>query len=479
MENLLEALASYGAPSVQFNLDVIWTLVAGFMVFFMQAGFAMVEAGFVRSKNAGNVLMKNILDFSMGALAYWFIGFGLMFGSGSGFMGTDGFMPTPETDTAVLAEGIYEAEGLATAGFELDGDALVYAGPAEGAEMAADVESTFADAVAASRDGELWLIVFFIFQLVFAATAATIVSGAMAGRTKFTAYLIYSFVVSLVIYPISGHWMWGGLNGNPGWLENLGYLDFAGSGVVHMVGGMLALMGAIFLGPRLGKYGKDGKAKPIPGHNLVIAALGVFILWFGWYGFNPGSTTAGIADTGWIAATTTLAAAAGTVAALITSWIVLKAPDIGMTLNGALAGLVAITAPCDAVTPGASIIIGLVAGVLVVVSVLFVDRKLKIDDPVGAFSVHGVNGLWGILAVGLFNTSSGVFYGGGWSQFGVQALGGAAIIGWTVVTGGVLFGILKAVKLLRVSKEEELLGLDLGEHKADCYPDFRKDFTKV
>jgi Amt family ammonium transporter len=403
----------------QSNLDIVWTIIAAFLVFFMQAGFAMVEAGFIRAKNAGNVLMKNLLDFAMGAIAYWVVGFGLMFGaSAGGFVGTTGFL--------------FEA-------------------------------------------AEPWTYTFFMFQLVFAATAATIVSGAMAGRTKFSAYLIYSFIVSLVIYPISGHWAWGSLYGvagdtSAGWLEALGYLDFAGSGVVHMVGGVLGLMGAIFLGPRLGKYRKDGKAVPIPGHNLPLAALGVFILWFGWYGFNPGSTTAAIPDIGYIAMTTTLAAAAGVIGALATSWITLKVPDIGMTLNGALAGLVAITAGCDGVSPGAAALIGLIAGILVVVSVLFVDRVLKIDDPVGAFSVHGVNGAWGVLAVGIFVEGA---------SLGTQALGVAALAGWAAVTGAIVFGILKLTHGLRVSKEHELLGLDISEHEADVYPDFRKNFTKA
>lgn len=410
--------------------DILWTLLAAILVFFMQAGFAMVEAGFVRSKNVGNVLMKNLLDFAMGALAFWFIGFGIMFGADkAGVIGSGGnlFMlniPMPK-----------------------------------GA----------------------WTYTFFIFQLVFAATAATIVSGAMAGRTKFKAYLVYSFFVSLVIYPISGHWAWGSLlNGNvaKGWLENLGYIDFAGSGVVHMIGGFLAITGAIFLGPRIGKYGKDGTSRPIPGHNLPIAALGVFILWFGWYGFNPGSTTSVGPDIGYIALTTTLGGAAATISALFTAWILLKAPDIGMTLNGSLAGLVAITAGCATVSPGAAIIIGLVAGILVVVAVLFVDQKLKIDDPVGAFSVHGINGLWGVLAVGLFDRSVGLFEGKGFHGLFVQTVSALSLISWAVLGGIVIFGLIKLTIGLRVSPEEEFEGLDLSEHKADSYPDFKKDLVK-
>lgn len=424
LSNVME-LAQNAAP--QSNLDIVWTLIAAFLVFFMQAGFAMVEAGFIRAKNTGNVLMKNLLDFAMGAIAYWVLGFGLMFGkSAGGFVGTTGFM---------------------------------------------------------FQGAEEWTYTFFMFQLVFAATAATIVSGAMAGRTKFSSYLIYSFIVSLVIYPISGHWAWGSLYGvagdsSAGWLESLGYMDFAGSGVVHMVGGVLGLVGAIFLGPRIGKYKKDGTAVPIPGHNLPLAALGVFILWFGWYGFNPGSTTTGTPDIGYIAMTTTLGAAAGVLGALFTSWIVLKVPDIGMTLNGALAGLVAITAPCATVDPWAAAVIGLVGGILVVLSVLFVDRVLKIDDPVGAFSVHGVNGIWGVLATGIFlnELPEGVTR---LQQIGTQAIGVLAIGGWAAITGIILFGILKATHGLRVSKEDEIMGLDLSEHKADAYPEFRKDFTKA
>lgn len=424
LSNVME-LAQNAAP--QSNLDIVWTLIAAFLVFFMQAGFAMVEAGFIRAKNTGNVLMKNLLDFAMGAIAYWVLGFGLMFGkSAGGFVGTTGFM---------------------------------------------------------FQGAEEWTYTFFMFQLVFAATAATIVSGAMAGRTKFSSYLIYSFIVSLVIYPISGHWAWGSLYGvagdsSAGWLESLGYMDFAGSGVVHMVGGVLGLIGAIFLGPRIGKYKKDGTAVPIPGHNLPLAALGVFILWFGWYGFNPGSTTTGTPDIGYIAMTTTLGAAAGVLGALFTSWIVLKVPDIGMTLNGALAGLVAITAPCATVDPWAAAVIGLVGGILVVLSVLFVDRVLKIDDPVGAFSVHGVNGIWGVLATGIFlnELPEGVTR---LQQIGTQAIGVLAIGGWAAITGIILFGILKATHGLRVSKEDEIMGLDLSEHKADAYPEFRKDFTKA
>ncbi|HOV77648.1 MAG TPA: ammonium transporter, partial [Sedimentisphaerales bacterium] len=345
---------------VQTNLNIVWTLVAAFLVFFMQAGFAMVETGFTRAKNSVNILMKNLFDFSIGTLAFFFVGFGLMFGQSKGFFGT----------TMFALGGVEPGSGD-------------------------------------------WNWTFLIFQTVFAATAATIVSGAMAERTKFTSYLVYSFFISLVIYPIAGSWAWNSLaaQGGSGWLEKLGFHDFAGSTVVHSVGGWLALAGAILLGPRLGKYGPDKKPRAIPGHNIPLASLGVFILWFGWFGFNPGSTTSGVGLAGYIAVTTNLAAAAGAVTALITSWIVVKKPDVSMALNGVLAGLVAITAPCDGVSPVGAVIIGGVGGVLVVLSVLFLDYVLKVDDPVGAVSVHCVCGIWGTISWGLFSMSDGLFYG--------------------------------------------------------------------
>jgi Amt family ammonium transporter len=321
--------------------------------------------------------------------------------------------------------------------------------------------------------GTHWNWAFLIFQTVFAATAATIVSGAMAERTKFVGYLVYSFFISLFIYPVFGSWAWGGLLDGGGWLEKLGFLDFAGSTVVHSVGGWLALAGAIVLGPRIGKYGPDGKPKAIPGHNIPVAALGVFILWFGWFGFNPGSTTTGDGSIGYIAVTTNLAAAAGAIFAMSAAWIIMKKPDASMALNGALAGLVAITAPCDGVSPFGAIIIGSVAGVLVVVSVLFIDRTLKVDDPVGAVSVHGVNGLWGTLSAGLFNMETGLFYGGGIKQLGVQALGAGAAFLWAFGLGLVLFYAIKATIGLRVTPEEELKGLDIGEHGMEAYSGFQ------
>jgi Amt family ammonium transporter len=305
-----------------------------------------------------------------------------------------------------------------------------------------------------------------MFQVVFAATAATIVSGAMAERTKFVGYLIYSAVISAVIYPIFGSWAWGGLFKGKGWLESLGFIDFAGSTVVHSVGGWAALAGAMVLGPRLGKYTKDGRIKPILGHNMPLAALGVFILWLGWFGFNPGSTTAANKDIAMIFVNTNLAAAAGAVLALITSWIKFGKPEIGMTLNGALAGLVAITSPCATVTPLSAVIIGAVGGVLVVLSVLFFER-IRIDDPVGAISVHAVNGAWGTLAAGLFHMN-----GFSLSQVGVQLLGITACFLWVFPTAFLMFKIIAKTIGLRVSAEEELEGLDISEHAGIAYPDF-------
>ena len=398
-------------------LDMIWLVVAAALVFFMQAGFAMVETGLTRAKNASNILMKNLMDFSVGALAYWAIGWALMYGSSAGgFIGTDQFF---------LA----------------------------GAESA-----TYRD----------WF-----FQVVFAATAATIVSGAMAERTKFSGYLLYSIFVSGLIYPISGHWIWNG-----GWLAQLGFHDFAGSTVVHSVGAWAAMVGAIVLGARRGKYVKVNgqvKVKAIQGHSMPLAALGVFILWFGWYGFNAGSTLSGSdSDIAWVATTTTLAAGAGAIAAMFTSWIWFKKPDPSFSLNGALAGLVGITAGTWVINPVGAVIVGAIAGVIVVLSVEFFDKVLHIDDPVGAISVHGVVGAWGTLAVGLFGDlekiGSGLARGG---QIGVQLLGIVAVFAWVVVTALVLFGILKAAKLLRVDEKEELQGLDISEHGAESYSGFQ------
>jgi Amt family ammonium transporter len=406
---------------LQNNINIIWTCVAAFLVFFMQAGFALVETGFTRAKNAVNILMKNLMDFVIGSLVFFLVGFGLMFGASNGWFGTTMF------------------------------------------------------AMSGTEPGSSWNWTFLIFQTVFAATSATIVSGAMAERTKFISYLIYSAVISLVIYPIFGSWAWGNLllTDNVSWLAKLGFHDFAGSTVVHSIGGWLALAGAITLGPRVGKYGPDGKPRAILGHSMPLACLGVFILWFGWFGFNPGSTTAGNGLAGYIAVTTNLAGAAGALTALITSWKVIKKPDIGMTLNGALAGLVAITAPCDGVSPLSAIIIGGIAGVLVVLSVLFLDYVLKIDDPVGAISVHAVNGCWGTLSYGLFAMKGGLFTGGGAKLLGVQFIGAATAFVWAFGLGMLLFWLLRHTVGLRTSVEEELKGLDIGEHGNEAYAGFQ------
>lgn len=399
---------------VQTHANYLWTLVAACLVFFMQAGFAMVEAGFTRAKNAINIMMKNLMDFSIGSLSFWAIGFGLMFGaSKTGWFGTSGFF---------LSD------------FKVDGDP--------------------------------WVLAFWMFQVVFAATAATIVSGAMAERTKFTGYILYSIFVSGLIYPIFGSWAWGSLFNGGGWLEGLGFIDFAGSTVVHSVGGWAALAGAMVLGPRLGKYTKDGKIKPIMGHNIPLAALGVFILWLGWFGFNPGSTTTADKSIAMIFVNTNLAAAAGAICAMMASWIKFAKPEVGMSLNGALAGLVGITAGCANVTPGSAILIGAVAGVIVVLSVVFFD-KIKIDDPVGAVSVHGVCGAWGTLAAGIFNI-------GGTSAYiiGVQILGIAVCFIWTFPAAFLMFKVIDKTIGLRVSPEEELEGLDHVEHGGIAYPDF-------
>lgn len=424
---------------VKTAINTIWTLVAAFLVFFMQAGFAMVEGGLTRAKNQSNIMMKNMMDFCFGSLAFFFIGYGLMFGqdNGLGLWGTSGWMLSA-------------------------GDPSTSSG--------------------------LWQLCYWMFQIVFAATAATIVSGAMAERTKFVSYIIYSIVISLVIYPISGHWIWGG-----GWLSTLGFHDYAGSTVVHSVGGWAALVGAILLGPRIGKYVKNGGktlVKAIPGHSIPLAALGVFILWFGWFGFNPGSTTSGMnLSIATIAVTTNLAAAAGGCAGMCAAWVRFGKPDTSMALNGALAGLVAITAGCAVVSPFSAIVIGLLAGVLVVVSVEFIDKVLHVDDPVGAISVHCVNGIFGTLMVGVFAegkyiTSSqavckpGLFFGGGLEQLGVQALGVAAVAAWVIVTVGALFLVLKKIGLLRVSRVEELRGLDIGEHGMEGYNGFQFFLTE-
>ncbi|MCS6950809.1 MAG: ammonium transporter [bacterium] len=419
-------------------LDTLWVMVAAFLVFWMQAGFAYVEGGLTRAKNTNNIMMKNLMDFAIGSVAFWAVGFAFMFGDGNPFIGLSGwFLSGPDNSPATgdAYQGVYSA--------------LNWTG--------------------------VPLFAKFMFQLVFAATAATIVSGAMAERTKFSTYLIYSFVVSAFIYPVVGHWVWGG-----GWLAKLGMWDFAGSTVVHSTGGWLALVGTIMLGPRIGKYSREGKPLAIPGHSLPMAALGVFILWLGWFGFNPGSTMAADASIGMIALNTNIAAAVAAIAAMFTSWKLLKKPDPSMSLNGALAGLVAITAPCAFVSPLSSAIIGLAAGIVVVLSVLALDRA-KVDDPVGAVSVHGVCGALGTLALGLFaqegyapanTTGNGLLFGGGVKLLLAQAAGVGAVFVWCLLTGFVLFGVLKATIGIRVSAEEEIAGLDVGEHGISAYPDF-------
>ena len=400
-------------------LDTIWTLLGAALVFFMQAGFAMVETGFTRAKNAGNIIMKNLIDFAIGTVVFWFIGFGLMFGGDSPLVG----------GLDLFIRGDYSSS-----------------------------IPTFA---------------FVIFQTVFCATAATIVSGAMAERTKFPSYCLYSLIISAVIYPISGHWIWGG-----GFLSKLGFHDFAGSTAVHMVGGIAALIGASILGPRIGKYSKDGKAHAIPGHSLTLGALGVFILWFAWFGFNGCSTVSMTGDESILAAskifvTTNIAAATATCAVLIITWIRYKKPDVSMTLNGSLAGLVAITAGCDLVTPAGAFFIGLFAGFTVVFAVEFIEKKLKVDDPVGAISVHGVCGALGTILTGFFAVDGGLFYGDGFKFLGIQLLGVICVMAWVTITMIIVFNVIKKTVGLRVSAEEEIEGLDKKEHGLESsYADF-------
>lgn len=402
------------------NVDIGWTLVGAALVFFMQAGFAMVETGLTRAKNAGNIVMKNLMDFCIGTPIYWFIGFGIMFGGTGALIGGLDLFSMKSTDYTTM-----------------------------------------------------------IFQTVFCATSATIVSGAMAERTKFSSYCIYSALISLFVYPISGHWIWGG-----GWLAQLGFHDFAGSTAVHMVGGVAAFVGAAILGPRIGKYDKNGKPNAILGHSMTLAALGVFILWFCWFGFNGCSTVAlsgdGATNAARIFYTTNLAAAMATVTVLIITWVRYKKPDVSMTLNGSLAGLVAITAGCDTVTPVGAALIGVIAGFAVVFGIEFVDQKLKVDDPVGAVGVHGICGCLGTILTGLFayydfgnGEKLGLFYGGGIHFFGLQILGVVVVITWVAVTMTIIFNVLKHTIGLRASAVEEIEGLDIHEHGlASAYADF-------
>ncbi len=418
LPNFVLAADGPTAESNAVAIDTVWTIIAAFLVFFMQAGFAMVETGFTRAKNAGNIIMKNLMDFSTGSIMFWIVGIGIMFGvDKAGLIGTTGFAISDN----------FEHLGLSI---------------------------------------PIW--VFLLFQTVFAATAATIVSGAMAERTKFISYFFYSIVITAIIYPVVGHWIWGG-----GWLAQRGMIDFAGSTVVHSVGGWAALMGAYLLGPRIGKYSKDGKPNAIPGHNITLGALGVFILWFGWFGFNPGSTLSGTnPDIGLIAVNTNLAAAAGAIGAMLVCWNRYGKPDVSLTLNGALAGLVAITAGCAAVSAVGAAIIGFLAGILVVLSVEFIDKILKVDDPVGAVSVHGVCGAFGTAMVGLLAVDGGLFYNGGVQLLVTQLIGIVSVFAWTAVLAFIVFAAIKATIGLRVSAEEEEEGLDIGEHGLDAYADF-------
>ena len=408
-------------------VDTIWVIVAACLVFFMNAGFAALESGLCQAKNTVNILAKNFIVFAIASIAFWAFGFGLMFGDGTPFVGQNGWF--------------------------LGG---VDSSPA----MGDDYQGVFSSL---NWTG-IPLMAKFFFQLVFAATAATIVSGVVAERIKFLSFIVFSFFLVAFIYPVTGHWAWGG-----GWLGTAGFKDFAGSTVVHSVGGWAALAGAIILGPRLGKYGKDGRVKPIPAHNMALATLGTFILWLGWFGFNPGSTMAADFNAiALVALNTNMAAAAGCLAATATAWIVLGKPDFSMILNGTLAGLVAITAPCAFVTVPGSIGIGLVAGVLVVIAVLMFD-KLKLDDPVGALSVHLVNGIFGTLAVAFLATDGGLFYGGGTALLVTQLKGVLAVGGFTFLASAVIWYALKVTLGIRVSPEEEQEGLDVGEHGMQAY----------
>ncbi|MBN1648529.1 MAG: ammonium transporter [Spirochaetales bacterium] len=418
--------ADEGASAPAFSgLDTMWVLLAAFLVFFMQAGFGMVEAGFIRAKNTTNILTKNFLDFCMASLGFFLVGYAFMFGTGNDFIGGSGFLML----------------GAKTP------DAVNYL--------------------------PVWA--FWLFQAAFCGAAATIVAGGMAERMKFPAYLIYSLLISSIVYPIVGHWIWGG-----GWISKLGFCDFAGSTVVHTTGGVAALVGTIMLKPREGKYRKDGSPNVLGGHSIPLAALGVFILWFGWFGFNPGSTL-GVGDGSLIslvAINTNIAAAAGGIAAMITVWIKLGKPDLSMAMNGALAGLVAITAPCAYVDPWAAIIIGAFSGVFVVLAVLLLD-KLRIDDPVGAFPVHGINGIWGTLSIGLFGLekyglqNDGLFLGGGLGQLGIQAIGVFTVAAFVALAMGLIFKVIDLTIGLRVSREEEMRGLDIGEHGLESYSGFQ------
>ena len=417
----VEESPSLNIADIAVGLDTVWVLLGAILVFFMQAGFGMVEAGFIRAKNTCNILTKNFLDFCMASLGFFIVGYALMFGDGNGFCGTKGFC-------------------------------LV------GLDSVASGVPTYA---------------FWLFQAAFCGAAATIVAGGMAERMKFPAYLIYSFLISAIIYPIIGHWVWGG-----GWLASMGFGDFAGSAVVHSTGGIAALVGTYILRPREGKYTVDGKPNVIAGHSIPLASLGVFILWFGWFGFNAGSTL-GVGDgqlISRVAINTNLAAALGGISAMLTVWKRCGKPDLSMAMNGALAGLVAVTAPCAYIDPWAAIVIGAIGGIIVVLGVEVLDH-LKIDDPVGAVPVHGMCGIWGTLSIGLFANPdlglSGFFYTGNPTQLGVQLVGIVAVVGFVAITMGFIFKVIDMTIGLRVSREEELRGLDLGEHGMESYAGFQ------
>jgi Amt family ammonium transporter len=405
------------------SIDTIWVLLAAFLVFFMQAGFGMVEAGFTRAKNACNILMKNFLDYCSACIMFFLVGYALMFGAGNALIGWTGF-------------------GLS------------------GAQNPSGVP----------------LFAFWLFQAAFCGAAATIVAGAMAERMKFPAYLLYTVAISAVVYPIVGHWIWN----SGGWLARMGFGDFAGSTVVHATGGWVSFIGTIMLGARIGKFGEDGKPRGLPGHSIPLAALGVFLLWFGWFGFNPGSTLS-VGDgsaIARIAMNTNLSACAGAISAMFLVWRLYGKPDLSMTMNGALAGLVAITAPCAFVSPAAAIAIGGVAGVVVVLGVALLDR-IRVDDPVGAVPVHGMNGIWGTLAVGIWGQKSlglahdGLLHGGGLTQLGIQALGTLSVSAFVIIAMGLVFLAIKKTVGLRVSREEEMRGLDIGEHGMEGYAGFQ------
>jgi ammonium transporter, Amt family len=415
--------------SIATDLDTVWVLIAAALVFFMQAGFFFLEGGLTRSKNVANAMLKGAMDFCLGALVFWMIGFAFMFGlDRGGFVGSSGFFSN----------------------------------------------------LASSEWNGLPLYAFLLFQIAFAGAAATILAGGIAERFKFSSYCIATIVITGVIYPVVGHWIWA----EGGWLNKLGMLDFAGSTVVHTVGGICALVGAWMVGARSGKYNPDGTPNAIPGHNIPMAALGTFILWLGWYGFNPGSTLKASPAIATIAMTTTLAAAAGGTVAMFLTWIRYGKPDVSMSFNGTLAGLVAVTAGCAYISMVSAAIIGVVAGILVVFSVEIIDRKLRVDDPVGAVSVHAVNGIWGTIAVGLFAQASfgeangvaavnGLFFGGGVAQLGKQLLGIASVVSWVAATAFIMFFVLKKTIGIRVGEEGQKIGLDISEHNLEAYPDFQ------